>query len=119
MINRVWDEAEAFYSEEEDGPKRDFCRQFGVVYVTKGPPAILSGLVHDGQGNPLEGAELEIVESGGQAVANIESRYDLSSRIIGTVHIRASYPGKTPVTIEVVIPEHEEEITIQVPTIVL
>lgn len=119
VIKRVWDEVETFYGEGTIENRRNNARQWGVVYVTEGPAAILTGLVKDAAGNPREGAEVEVVETGAKALTNAEGRYTLLTTVIGTATLLVTYPGQTDATHEVEIPDHEGELTIEVEDIII
>jgi len=119
VIKRVLDEVDTFHSEESPESRRAKCREWGAVYVTEGPAAILTGLVKDATGSPRQGAEMEVVETGAKAITNAEGRYSLPTTVIGTATVQASWPGETPVTHEVEIPEHEHEVTIEVGDMVI
>jgi hypothetical protein len=58
IIKKVWDEAETFFNEETPESKRANARLWGVVYVTEGPPATLTGLVKDPLGAAVPNALL-------------------------------------------------------------
>ena len=119
VIKKVWDEVETYFNEEEPASMRDNARQWGVVYITRGAPAILSGLVKNAGGTGIEGATVVIDETGGSATTNHEGRFTLSTVVVGGIHITASFPAMNNVTIEFEIPEHEAGVELEVPDITL
>jgi hypothetical protein len=119
LILRIWDEVEAYYGEDDAEGTRAHARLWGVVYVTEGPAAILTGLVRDALGNPRIGAEVIVVETGAKAITNAEGRYNLPTTVIGTATVQASYPDTTPATTTVTIADHAEEVTIAVGDLVV
>jgi hypothetical protein len=119
LILRVWDDVEAFYGEDNNAGTRAQAQLWGVVYITEGPAAILTGLVKDALGNPRVGAEVIVVETGAKAITNAEGRYNLPTTVIGTATVQASYPGETSATTTVTIADHAEEVTIAVGDLVV
>jgi hypothetical protein len=119
LIARIWDEVEAYYSEDDDEGKRASARLWGVIYVTQGPAAILTGLVRDALGNPRVEAEVVVIETGAKAITNAEGRYILPTTVIGDTTVQATYPGQEPATVTVTIAAHEEEVTIAMADIVI
>ncbi len=119
LIKRVWDEVEAFYGEEEPESKRANARHWGVVYVTEGPPAVLSGLVKDGTGAPRAGATVTIPSTGATTTTNSEGRYTLNTTTLGTITLKATYGALAAATATVEIPEHTTGIDIEVPDMVI
>lgn len=119
LIKKVWDEVESVYNSETPESKRDNCREWGVVYVTDGAPAALSGLVKDSTGAAVPNASVLIKETGSETTTNTEGRYTLSTSVTGTITIMAGYPTGTKGQQVVSIPEHNTGIAIEVPDIVL
>jgi len=119
LISRIWDDVEAYYGEDDAEGMRAHARIWGVVYVTEGPAAILTGLVKDALGNPRVEAEVIVVETGAKAITNAEGRYNLLTTVIGTATVQATYPDTTPATTTVLIADHAEEVTIAVGDLVV
>lgn len=119
LIKRIWDEIEAYYGEEEPASKRANARHWGVVYVTEGPPAVLSGLVKDGTGTPRAGATVALPSTGATATTNSEGRYTLSTTTLGTVTLKATYGALPAASAVVDIPEHTDGIDIEVPDMII
>jgi len=119
LISRIWDEVEAYYGEDDTEGARASARSWGVVYVTEGPAAILTGLVKDALGNPRVEAEVIVVETGAKAITNAEGRYVLPTTVIGNATVQASFMGETPATTTVLIADHTEEVTIAVGDLVV
>lgn len=119
LIKRIWNEVETYYSEEPAPSMRDKARQWGVVYVSKGPAALLSGLVLLPGGAPAEGAVVTAVQGGATATANAEGRYTISTTVLGTITLQAALAPHTDATATATIPDHEDEVTIAVGDIVL
>ena len=119
LIKRIWDEVEAYYGEEETESKRQNARLWGVVYVSEGPAALLSGLVKNAAGNALEGATVTVAQTGASATTNNEGRYTVSTTVIGTVTLEAEYPGFNKVNTELEIAKHDDEVEINVADLVI
>lgn len=117
LIKRVWDEVETFYGEEEPDSMRSDAREWGVVYITKGPAATLTGLVKNAAGNGVEGATVELTESGATTTTNHEGRYTLTTAVVGEVTLLTTFPALPPVNTVIQIPEHDNALTIEVPDI--
>ncbi len=118
LIKRIWDDAEAFYGEEEPASMRNNARQWGVVYITLGPPATLTGLVKNAGGAPQVGAEVIVVETGAAALTNADGRYSIETTVTGNVIVRATL-GALTAQVTVAIPEEHEGIVVEVPDIVI
>jgi hypothetical protein len=120
LIKRVWDEVETFYGEEPTESMRENARQWGVVYITKGPDAVLTGLVKNPAGTPLAGQTVTLVQSGATATTNAEGRYEISTKTVGSVMLRVT-AGAPPVNYDITaeIPEDHDGITITVADIVV
>jgi hypothetical protein len=119
LILRMWDDVEAYFGEDTPESTRANGRLWGIVYVTEGPAAILTGLVRDAAGNPRVDAEVVVIETGAKVVTNAEGRYSLPTTVIGTATVQATFMGEIPATTTVLIPDHEEEIIIPVVDIVV
>lgn len=119
LIKRVWDEVEAYYSELEPATKRNFCRLWGIIYVTDGAPATLTGLVKGTDGVGIEGAEIVVVQTGAKAVTNAEGRYVLNTTVVGPVTLEASFPALPSAGTDITIPEHDHGLNMDVADIVL
>lgn len=114
LIKRIWDEVETFYGEEEASSKRENSRRWGVVYVSEGPLATLTGLVKNTEGNPVADIIVTLLQTGATATTNAEGRYSLQTNLIGTATLTAHGPDD-PSGIQIIqIPEHTEAITIEV-----
>lgn len=118
LIKRVWDEVEAFYSEESAESKRANAREWGVVYVTEGASNSLTGLVKNAGGVVQEGAVVTIVESGAETETNSEGRYQFATVLTGDITIQAVL-GALKGQVEVTIAEDAEGSTIEVGEIVV
>jgi len=120
LIKRVWDEVETFYGEEAPESMRENARQWGVVYITEGPSAILTGLVKNGAGAPQAGKTVTLVQTGATAVTNAEGRYEISTKQVGAATLRVT-EGAPPVDYDAAttIPEDHDGVTITVADIVI
>lgn len=118
VIKRVWDEVEAFHGEETAESKRANAREWGVVYVTVNATNTLTGLVKTAGGAAVEGAQITLIESGGEAVSNNEGRYTHNTSLTGTVTIRATL-GAQQGEAQITIPEDSEGVTFEVADITL
>lgn len=117
LIKRIWDEVETFYGEEDAPSKRENARRWGVVYVTEGNVATLTGLVKNTEGNPMPDITVTLLQSGATAITNPEGRYSIATNLIGTATLTA-HGHDDPSGLQIVeIPEHTEAITINVPDI--
>jgi hypothetical protein len=119
IIKRVWDETETYFGEETPESKRANARLWGVVYVTEGPPATLSGLVKTVAGVPWEGITVTILETGATAITNHEGRYTMDTTILGVITVKATVSAAASGSQTVNIPEHEDEINVSVADIVI
>lgn len=119
LIRRVWDEVETFYSEEAPESMRANARHWGVVYITEGPAALLTGLVKGQDGNPINGATVMVAETGAKATTNAEGRYTVATTVIGACTLQATFPALPDALLGVEVPEHDEQITIAVGDIIL
>lgn len=119
LIKRIWDEVETFYGEELPASKRANARLWGVVYVSNGPKATLTGLVKDATGQPRAGAEVELLETDAKATTNAEGRYTIQTSYVGTATLQASWPGLPPAQTTIDIPEHDTAIQIDVAEMVV
>jgi len=119
VIKKVWDEVETFFNEETPESKRANSAEWGVVYVSEGAPAVLSGIIRNNNGAPLEGAAALLVETGTDDLANNEGRYELPTIATGGLTIRTSYPGLPDVVVNVIVPDGSEGETIEVPDIIM
>ncbi len=118
LIKRIWDEVETYFGEGTPESKRNSARVWGVVYVTEGAPAMLSGLVKNASGNPLEGASVTINETGATATTNHEGRYTIQTSVVGSVTLGATL-GATTGTQTANIPDHAAGINVSVGDIVI
>lgn len=117
-IKRIWDEVESFYGNETPESKRENAREWGVVYVSEGVAATLTGLVKTAAGAAVEGATVTLVETGGEATTNNEGRYTLTTTVTGSVTVRATL-GANSAEVSVVIPEEHEGVEIAVGDLVV
>lgn len=118
IIKRVWDEVETYFGEETPESKRANARLWGVVYVTEGAPATLTGLVKDPAGVVVPNAFITIDESSATATTNNEGRYTLETTVLGEVTLRTDV-GALSGKITLTIPDHTTGIDINVADIVL
>ena len=119
LIKRIWDEVETFFGEEAPASKRANARLWGVVYVSNGPKATLTGLVKDATGQPRVGAAVELLETDATATTNAEGRFTMETTYVGTATLQASWPGLPPAQTTIDIPEHDTAITLQVHDLVV
>lgn len=118
LIKRIWNEVEAYYSEEDAESMRNNARDFGVVYVTDAAVNTLTGLVKNASGVAQQGATVTVVESGSETTTNSEGRYTQETALTGTITIRATL-GALSGEVQVTIAEDAEGTTIAVPDIVI
>ena len=118
IIKKVWDEVETFFNEETPESKRANARLWGVVYVTEGAPATLTGLVKDPLGAAVPNAFITIDESSATATTNNEGRYTLETTVLGEVTLRTEV-GALAGKITLTIPDHTTGIEVNVADIVL
>jgi len=119
FIKRAWDFLEANFSYMEAPAKRSRLREFGVVYISRGAPNMLTFLVKDINNLPLAEAVAVVEESGGDATANVEGRILITTQLVGLVHIVIQYPGKQKNRIEFEISEDAEDQTFTLPDVIL
>lgn len=112
-IKRIWDEVESFYGNETAESKRQNAREWGVVYISEGPAATLTGLVKTAAGAAVEGATVTVVETGSEATTNNEGRYSLNTTVTGSVTVRAALGANSAET-TVEIPEEHDGVEIEV-----
>ncbi len=118
IIKKVWDEVETFFNEETPESKRANARLWGVVYVTEGAPATLTGLVKDPLGAAVPNALLTMDESSATATTNSEGRYVMETTVLGEVTLRTEV-GALAGKITLTIPDHTTGIEVNVADIVL
>ncbi|MGE0636817.1 MAG: carboxypeptidase-like regulatory domain-containing protein [Bacteroidia bacterium] len=118
IIKKVWDEVETYFNEETPESKRANARLWGVVYVTEGAPATLTGLVKDPAGAVVPNALITIDESSATATTNSEGRYVIETTVLGEVTLRTEV-GALAGKITLTIPDHTTGIDINVADIVL
>jgi len=119
VVRKIYDEVETHFNEEEPESMRADARDWGVEYITKGPPAVLTGLVRTGAGAPHIGATVVIAETGAEATTNAEGRYTLETSVISIVTIQATVAGVGTGQQPADIPEHEDGINLTVADIVI
>lgn len=120
LIKRVWDEVETFYGEETIESKRANARLWGVIYVTEGLPATLTGLVKTAAGAAVAGATITMDESNATATTNSEGRYTLETIVLGQVTLHSQTSASTATGSQTItIPEHTTGIDINVPDMIL
>lgn len=118
IIKKVWDEVETFFNEETPESKRANARLWGVVYVTEGAPATLTGLVKDPAGAVVPNAFITCDQSSATATTNSEGRYVIETTVLGEVTLRTDV-GALAGKITLTIPDHTTGIDINVADIVL
>lgn len=118
LIKRIWDEVETFYGEEEPSSKRENARRWGVIYVST-TTATLTGLVKDG-GVPRPDTEVTLDQTSATVLTNAEGRYTIVTNLIGdaTLSVHGPAPDNPTGHQFVVIPEHHDDIVINVPDII-
>jgi hypothetical protein len=119
IIKKVWDEAETFFNEETPESKRANARLWGVVYVTEGPPATLTGLVKTAAGVPVPNASITSDQSSATATTNSEGRYVMQTTVLGEVTIRAQVSAAAFGSQTVNIPDHTTGIEVNVADIII
>ena len=118
LIKRIWDEVETFYGEEEASSKRENARRWGVIYVGTAI-ATLTGLVKEnGIGRP--NTEVTLTKNDLTAITNAEGRYTLQTTVTGDIVLAVhGGPPDNPTGNQFVnIPEHNDDITINVADII-
>lgn len=119
ILKTVWTSVESRYAAYDADTLRDTLRGWGVVYGTVGEPNTLTALVKDSAGEPLEGADMVLLETEGTTTANPEGRVSLETRTVGNVTLRFSYPGKEDKDVPVTIDDEAEGTTIDLGIVVL
>jgi len=118
LIKRVWDEVETFYGEEEPSSKRENARRWGVIYISTAQ-ATLTGLVKEA-GVPRPDTDVTLDQTGTVVRTNSEGRYTIVTNLIGdaTLSVHGPAPENPTGHQFVVIPDHNDDITINVPDII-
>jgi len=119
FVAKLWNYIETQYLEQPDETRRDMMREWGVVFVSEGAPAIITGLVKSSSGAPKVGATVTLEETGATTTTNAEGRYTLPSTFIGTGDLLIQFPGEVDVTIPVTLTEENEGQNVNMPDVVI
>jgi hypothetical protein len=93
-VTKLWNYLETQYLHLNDSARRDILREWGVVYISEGDPAILNGLVLTAGGQPKEGVTVTLAETGATSTTNADGRYNLPSTFIGTGELLFHFPAE-------------------------
>jgi hypothetical protein len=93
LILHIWNEVETYYSSEDASSKRRKCREWGIVYINVPEENSLSGTVTDTNGNPVQGAVINIDQLSVSAVSNSSGQYNIPTVAAGTYTISVTKAG--------------------------
>jgi len=82
VVKKVWDELETFYNEESHESMRNKCREWGVVYVTKGYPKLLKGKVILGE-NTISDLKIGFAKGRKKIPLQADSGFEISTTLMG------------------------------------
>jgi hypothetical protein len=106
MVTDLWDQVEFFYRNQPDEPsKRRKCREWGVVYVSREKATITGNVTDAGTGNPLEGVNVTIAETGDTVQTLADGKYILKTNFTGEGTLEFSLAGFVTQTFPVDVPE--------------
>jgi len=98
LILRIWDEVETAFNDEPISSKRRKSREWGVVYISTDPATVSGRAVHAVTGNPVEGVEVLLAETGVLALTDSAGNYNFKTNHTGEGTIRYSLAGFTTQT---------------------
>ncbi len=105
VILRIWNEVETAHDDETPESKRRKCREYGVVYVSTEKATITGNVTDAGTGNPLEGVNVTIAETGDTVVTIANGTYKLVTNFTGEGTLEFALAGFVTQTFPVDVPE--------------
>lgn len=99
LLRLAWNFLDATYSYLPMESKRNILRDAGVVYYNTGKSTVLSVVVKDATGKPLQGARALLMQTGGSTIANKDGRIALKTKTDGVVEMQITYPAKQAASI--------------------
>lgn len=96
IIVRTWNEVETTFSELPAPTMRSFSRQWGVLYVSSGNPALITGIITDKKtGLPLEGVSVHIDGVGNKVLSDASGKFSLGTTLYGDLVLIATLKDYT------------------------
>ncbi|MFC2092329.1 carboxypeptidase-like regulatory domain-containing protein [Bacteroidota bacterium] len=105
LILRIWDEVETAFDDEPIESKRRKAREWGVVYVSTQKATITGTVTDAATGNPLQGVDVALIESGDIVQTLVGGTYALSTSFTGAGTLVFSLEGYETQTIPVEVHE--------------
>jgi len=99
LLRTAWNFLDAAYGHLPMESKRNLLRDAGVIYYNTGKSTVLTVVVKDAAGKPLQGAKATLLQTGGTTTANKEGRINLKTKTDGAVQIEIIYPAKKMATV--------------------
>src|SRR5665647_686839 len=93
LILHIWNEVETYYSSEDPSNKRRKCREWGIIYINVPDEDSLTGTVTDTNGNPVQGAVINIEQLSVSASSNSSGQYNIPTVVAGTYTITVTKIG--------------------------
>jgi hypothetical protein len=119
LLRMAWNFLDANYSHLPMESKRNAMRLAGVIYYNTGKSTVLSVVVKDAAGKPLQGAKATLLQTGGSTTANKEGRINLKTKTDGEVQMQITYPTKQTVTVSFNITKADAGTTITAAEVVM
>jgi len=82
VVKKVWDELETFYNEHTHESMRNKCREWGVVYETKGYSKVLKGKVIVGENN-IDELKISFAKGRKKIGLNADGSFEISTTLMG------------------------------------
>jgi len=105
LILRIWDEVETAFNDEPIESKRRKAREWGVVYVSTQKATITGTVTDAATGNPLQGVDVALIESGDIVQILANGTYALSTSFTGAGTLEFALEGYETKTIPVEVHE--------------
>lgn len=119
LLRKAWNFLDAEYGHLPMESKRNMMRNAGVIYYNTGKSTVLSVVVKDAAGKPLQGARATLKQTGGSTTANKEGRISLKTKTDGEVQMEIAYPTKQTVTVSFNITKADAGTTITAAEVVM
>lgn len=105
VIKKVWDEVETFFNEEHIESRRNYLREWGVVYVSDDGPLLVLGrainsVTHEG----IPGATISIGETAEEISADPDGNFALPTHGTGNLTLHIVAPDYTEKLEAITIP---------------
>lgn len=91
LILQGWNEIETKFSGLDAAAKRAMCREYGIKYVSKGLPAVVTGIITNSlTGLPLEKVKVRISGSGKKVLTNALGQFTINTNLYGDLELLTS-----------------------------